>query len=136
MPEPSQTTVVALVFLRKGESLLLVEQGYGQGYWSLPGGVMEPGESLEVTAVREVKEETGLDIHLGRPIGIYSKPADNGLAVTFEGFLLGGELHPEHEIRSAAYFPLDALPENIRPHLRQRVADYLAALPYTIHRTQ
>ena len=102
----------------------------------MPGGVLESGESLEEAAVREVKEETSLDIRLGRPIGFYSKPAENGLAVTFEGFLLGGELHPDHEIRAAAYFPLDALPENIRPHLRQRVADYTAAVPYTIYRNQ
>ena len=65
MTDLSKTIVVALVFICKEESILLVRQNYTKKYWSLPGGVMEAGESLDQTAIREVKEETGLDIRLG-----------------------------------------------------------------------
>jgi 8-oxo-dGTP diphosphatase len=49
--------VVALVFIRQGDSILLVRQNYGQRFWSLPGGAVELGESLEQAAVREVREK-------------------------------------------------------------------------------
>ncbi len=54
--------VGAVVFRRDG--VLLVERGREplKGYWSLPGGVLEVGETLERAVVREVKEETGLDV--------------------------------------------------------------------------
>lgn len=42
------------------------------GYWVLPGGTVEPGESLAQTAIREAKEETGLDIFVRRPFGVYA----------------------------------------------------------------
>ncbi len=41
------------------------------GYWALPGGRMDPGETIEQTIVREVKEETGLDVTIVRKIGEY-----------------------------------------------------------------
>jgi 8-oxo-dGTP pyrophosphatase MutT (NUDIX family) len=56
--------VTALVFIARGDELLLVRQSYGKRYWSLPGGSMEHGESVEQAAVREAKEETGLDVRL------------------------------------------------------------------------
>lgn len=54
---------VGALILRK-DSILLVERGKQplKGYWSLPGGVLELGEHLGAAVVREVKEETGLDV--------------------------------------------------------------------------
>ena len=49
--------VVVLVFIREGDRILLVQQDYGQRYWSLPGGVVEAGETLVEAAAREVWEE-------------------------------------------------------------------------------
>jgi 8-oxo-dGTP diphosphatase len=136
LAELAKSVVVALVFIRKEESILLVKQDYGQQYWSLPGGVMEAGESIEQAAVREVREETGLEIRLGRLVGVYSKPGRGELALTFEGEASGGELRADNEIMEARFFPLAELPENMRPHLRQRVADYEAGLLGTVVRTQ
>ena len=116
--------VTALVFIEQEGKLLLVQQDYGARYWSLPGGVMEAGESVDQTAIREVKEETGLDIQLKRVVALYSKPHENGLAVCFEGEVTGGVLAPDNEISACGYFHPDALPEPVRPHLRQRIEDY------------
>ena len=57
----------ALLFDR--DRILLVERGKEplKGYWSLPGGVLETGETLEQGVVREVREETGLDV---KPLGV------------------------------------------------------------------
>jgi ADP-ribose pyrophosphatase YjhB (NUDIX family) len=116
--------VVVLVFIRQGDHILLVRQNYGRRYWSLPGGVMELGESIDEAAIREVKEETGLDVRLTRIVGLYSKPGEEALAVTFEAEIVGGTLHADHEISECSFFPVDQLPQPIREHLRDRVADF------------
>ena len=60
--------VGALIFNR--DRILLVERGKQplKGYWSLPGGVLEPGETLEQGIVREVREETGLEV---KPLKVF-----------------------------------------------------------------
>jgi len=136
MKELPKIVVAALVFIRKDDSILLAKQSYGQGFWSLPGGVMEAGESIDQTAIREVRDETGLEIHLDKLVGVYSKPGEGALALTFEGSVTGGELRAGNEVSEVRFFPLDSLPENIRDHLRQRVEDYRANSPAPVIRTQ
>lgn len=129
--------VAALVLIRDGESVLLVKQSYDDRYWSLPGGGMEPGESVDQAAIREVREETGLEVRLKRVVGIYSKPRENGLAITFEGEVIGGDLlQVTNETSACRYWPFDRLPEPTRAHLRERVEDFRRDLPQTIVRSQ
>jgi 8-oxo-dGTP diphosphatase len=129
--------VTALVFIAPGDSLLLVRQNYGKRYWSLPGGSVEPGESVDQAAVREVKEETGLDVRLTRLVGVYSKPAQDALAVCFEAEVLGGSLsEATDEIVECCYFPPDDLPEPVREHLRERIADWRRGEPGAVWRSQ
>lgn len=130
------TTVVALTFIQDGPKILLVRQAYGEWYWSLPGGKMEPGESIDEAAVREVREETGLEVRVTRVVGLYSVPVENGLAVTFEAEVIGGTLQPANEIIECRYFPPDQLPEPVRAHLRERVADWRAHLDSVVVRNQ
>jgi ADP-ribose pyrophosphatase YjhB (NUDIX family) len=129
--------VTALVFVARGDSILLVRQRYGERYWSLPGGSMEPGESVDQAAVREVKEETGLDVRLTRLVGVYSKPAEGALAVCFEAQVVGGSVsEATDEVVECRYYPADDLPEPIRAHLRERVADWRQRAPRAVWRRQ
>jgi 8-oxo-dGTP diphosphatase len=58
--------------------LLLIRRGHAphRGLWSLPGGRIEAGESPEQAVVREVREETGLEVRPGRPVGRVQIPGD------------------------------------------------------------
>jgi ADP-ribose pyrophosphatase YjhB (NUDIX family) len=136
MEENAKLTVAVFVFLEQTGELLLVKQSYGQQYWSLPGGVVEAGESIDQAAVREAKEETGLDITVEQVVGLYSKPQDNALAITLTGKIIGGELKPAHEILECHYFPFDQLPTHVRWHFQQRVDDYTQRRDAAIIRTQ
>ena len=60
--------------VRGGEEILLMQRS-DNGHWGLPGGHVEPGESVADAALREVLEETGWRIELGRLVGVYSDPA-------------------------------------------------------------
>lgn len=136
MGDLPRVVVWAGVLIRRDQSVLLVRQGYGERYWSLPGGTMELGESIDQAAIREVQEETGLHVRLKRVVGLYSKPDEGALAVTFEGEAICGTLKADHEVIDCRYFPFDELPGPAREHLRQRVEDFRRELPYTVIATQ
>ena len=136
MDELPRLVVTTIVFIAQGDAILLVKQNYGKGYWSLPGGVVELGESLEEAAIREVKEETGLNIRIQKVVGIYSKPSEGALAVSLVGEVVGGKLEPQHEIAECVFFSFNELPSPVRDHLSQRIADFRERRPQAILRTQ
>lgn len=112
------TYVGGCIFNAQGEVLL--QRRSDNGRWGLPGGAIEPGESIRQAAVREVKEETGLEVDVGRLIGVYTD-ADmvypNGdkahsICIAVEFTVQSGTLHcDENESLELRYFPMDALPE-------------------------
>lgn len=55
----------------------------GLGAWDLPAGFLEPHESMEQAALRETREESGLDVELVRLVGVYASPAGNAVAAVF-----------------------------------------------------
>jgi ADP-ribose pyrophosphatase YjhB (NUDIX family) len=58
----------------RGSALLLMQRS-DNGAWGLPGGYVEIGESVTHAALREVREETGVEIALERLVGVYSEPS-------------------------------------------------------------
>ncbi len=68
-----------------------------QGWWALPGGFVEVGETVEQALVREVKEETGLDVKPMQLIGVFSDPhrdpRGHVVSIAFIVNQVGGELH-------------------------------------------
>jgi 8-oxo-dGTP diphosphatase len=86
MPEPASEPLsgdlrrvpcVGAVVRDDAGRLLLIRRGHepSRGLWSLPGGRVEPGETLEAAVVREVREETGLDVRVGAAVGSVLIPA-------------------------------------------------------------
>ena len=97
--------------------------------WCLPGGAIEPGESFPQAAVREAKEETGLDIEIMRLVGVFSRPLGNDSThnVVFAAKPIGGAIQPQlNEVLEARFFApeeIDSLP--LLADHGQRIADAL-----------
>ena len=106
------------IFNEKGE-VLLQKRGDSRK-WGLPGGAIELGETPQMAAIREVKEETGLDVEVKKLIGIYTDcdlEYPNGdkaqsICIAFELNVIGGHMYcDEKETLELKYFSLDNLPE-------------------------
>ena len=101
------------------------------GYWALPGGRSESGETPEQTVVREVKEETGLNVAVLRKVGEYHEKGVQGgfdydyYPTCFVVNPIGGELKRQDcEISEIKLFSLDCLPELAFEH-SDMIKDYL-----------
>jgi len=88
--------------------------------WGLPGGLLELDESIAECAIREVKEETNLDVELSRFLGVFNNPlmrwreTDEArvIAFAFSAKVVGGSLRVnDSESLELAYFPFDQLPQ-------------------------
>jgi len=109
----------AVVIVNEKNEVLLQKRS-DNGLWGLPGGLLELEETIEEAAIREVKEETNLDINLKRFIGVFVNPfmrwRINDLAkiysFAFLGNVTGGELRVnDSESSEMAYFGYEHLPE-------------------------
>ena len=91
--------------------------------WNLPGGVLEHGEVPWDGVIREVREETGLEVEVSRLAGVYSKPEANDLVFSFLCRRTGGEIEPSDEADRIEFFRADELPPNTIPKQVERIAD-------------
>jgi ADP-ribose pyrophosphatase YjhB (NUDIX family) len=120
---------VTVVVVESGRVLLQLREDTAT--WCLPGGAIEPGESLAQAAVREVREETGLDVVLEGVVGVYSKPRwrrGGGHDVVFRARPVGGDLSlaDPAETVEARFFAPGELPERLWWTHRRMLADALA----------
>lgn len=124
-----QPAASAAIFNASGE-ILLVRLSYDQGQWTLPGGGIESGESPSDAAIREVREETGLDVEISDLYGVYWRRDTELILFAFRCRVTGGSLRPDgDEILEVRYFPTDALPRPITNVTLLRVADATADKP-------
>lgn len=98
--------------------VVLVRRGVEpeRGAWALPSGFAEYDETIEETAIRETREETGLDIELDALLGVYSYSNEivgRGVLVLFRGHVVGGEIRAGDDAMEVRRFAPDELPENI-----------------------
>ena len=124
------TLGVEIAIVEAGKVLLIKRRDFA--VWALPGGGIDAGESAAAAAVREAREETGLEVELLHLVGVYSRPAwcqggDHDLI--FAARPLGGELmRSGDETLDAGFFAPDALPEPLVYWYCQRIADALAGM--------
>lgn len=106
---PTGTNVAVL----KHNQILLIQREDFE-VWNLPGGTIEMGETPAQGAIREVKEETGIDVKLSHLVGIYTFPRWHQPyhAALFVGEPIGGALKPQDgEAIDVRWWDVDALPE-------------------------
>jgi NAD+ diphosphatase len=101
-----------MVLITRGRELLLVRSPHFRpGVYSALAGFVEPGETLEQTVVREVREEVGIEIKNLCYFGSQPWPFPHSLMVAFTAEYAGGELCPDGvEIESAHWYDIDRLP--------------------------
>lgn len=120
--------------------LLLIERGKNPyaGYWAFPGGFVEEGESCETAALRELKEETNVDIHTKiYQIGAFSTPGRDPrgwiVSVAYYTFVNRHDLKPSagDDAREFRWFPIHDIPKLAFDHreILDKALDLLGLLP-------
>jgi ADP-ribose pyrophosphatase YjhB (NUDIX family) len=137
-PHEVRLSVSAVVWRSAGRDALLLMQRRDNAHWGLPGGYVEPGESIVTAAAREVLEETGVRIEVGRLVGVYSDPGTQvieypdgrriqAVNLCFEATPVGaGAATTPDEVLATGYFAVDALPDPLVPIHRVRIGDAVA----------
>ncbi|WP_433221956.1 NUDIX domain-containing protein [Dactylosporangium sp. CS-047395] len=119
-PEATRIVPGAQVLVTDDDGRVLLQRRADSGNWSAPGGTMDVGETLAQTAVREVREETGLDVEITGLLGIYTDPGHviaysdgevrQEFVVAFTGRVTGGELQISDESTELRWVLLDEAP--------------------------
>ncbi|MDW7981334.1 MAG: NUDIX domain-containing protein [Thermomicrobium sp.] len=116
---------VAVIVHREGQ-IVLQQRAIdpGSGRWSFPSGFVERGEPVEEAAVREVLEETGLEVEINRLVGLYSQRGHAVVLAVYDARVIAGALRVSDESSAVAWFPLDSLPPLAFPHDRKILEDW------------
>ncbi len=119
LPPKHIVSAAAIVQNERGEILLI--KGPRRG-WEMPGGQVEEGESLKAAAIRETKEETGIDISALQFCGIFQNVESSICNALFRAEPIGGELTTSEESLEVGFFPLDEAMELVTwKNFRQRI---------------
>jgi ADP-ribose pyrophosphatase YjhB (NUDIX family) len=130
-PANSLVVAVTAVVLDDIDRVLMIQRT-DNGLWAIPGGAQEVGETSTEAAVREIREETGLDVEVTGLIGIYSDPRhviayDDGeirqeFSICFRAHPIGGQLTPSSESRQVHWVEPESLADlTVHPSVRLRI---------------
>jgi len=144
-PQARELLPAAFAVVRSRSGRVLLVRRADDGYWELPGGRVEVGESASAAVVREVAEEAGVPIDVTGLAGVYSDPGHvlayphgrgtyQQIAICFHAFSAAGHTQPDHdETTDAGWFdPEQTARLAIHPAMRRRLTDALAE-PYQAH---
>lgn len=109
--------------------LVLVRRAIAPGYgkWVFPGGYVDRGEQVHAAAIREAREECGLEIALGRLVNVYSYPGRTPIVLVYSARALGGTLSTDDECLEVRVFdPTDIPWDNLAfRSTREALRDYM-----------
>lgn len=115
MAGPETPKLMVDVVIPSGDGVVLIRRGSDpfEGMWALPGGFVEPGETVEEAAAREAAEETGLAVEPARLVGVYSDPArdprGHNVSVAFLARVIGGDLTAASDAAEVSVLDPDAV---------------------------
>lgn len=135
-PKANSLVPAASAIVINGDGKILLHRRSDNDLWGLPGGAMEIGESIGETVIREVEEETGLDVVPDYISGIYTNPhhviafsdgeVRQEFSVCFACRIVGGELQVSEESFEIAFFAPEEIERlNMHPANRLRIQHYL-----------
>jgi 8-oxo-dGTP diphosphatase len=109
-----------------------IEPGYG--LWVFPGGYVDRGEEVTVAAMREAREEAGLQVRLDGLINIYSYPGRPIVVVVYKASIVGGDLQIDDESLEARLFSRAEIPWNDLAFrsTREALEDYFSGIGHPI----
>ena len=127
---------VGTIIRAPSDRLVLVRRAIAPGYgkWVFPGGYVDRGEPLTSAAIREAREECGLDVRLDGLVNIYSYPGRVPVIIVYAATAIGGALAIDDECLETAEFDAGAIPGD---HLafrstRDGLRDYLSGLLHPV----
>ncbi|MFG3705553.1 NUDIX hydrolase [Micromonospora sp. NPDC047670] len=131
-PKPNSIVVAVTVFVQDDQGRVLLIQRTDNGLWALPGGAQDFGEYITETAVRETREESGVDIEVVGVVGIYTNPKHvveysdgevrQQFSICFRGRYVGGEPATSDESSAVQWVARDDLERlSMHPSMRLRV---------------
>jgi ADP-ribose pyrophosphatase YjhB (NUDIX family) len=115
------------LIIKFNEDIILIKRKNPPEGWALPGGFVDYGESLETAAVREAKEETGLDVELLRQFHAYSDPKrdprHHTITIVFIAKAIGKAIAGD-DAKEIGLFNKDTLPDQLAFDHRDIINDY------------
>ena len=127
--------IVGMIPERRGRVLLMrraIEPRYGA--WTFPGGFMEIDETVEECALRETREEVGVEVRVGGLVGVYSRPGPAGpgiVSIVYRGRVTAGAVAIGREALEARWFGPEDIPwdELAYETTRWALRDWLESRP-------
>lgn len=117
---PKHIISAATIILNDQKEILLIK-GPRRG-WEMPGGQVEEGESLKEAAIREAKEETGIDIEILKFCGVFQNVSGSICNTMFLAKPVGGKLTTSSESLEVNFFPIQEALEMVTwKNFRQRI---------------
>ncbi len=127
---PKHVIAAAAYITNDQGQVLLVQTNHRQDTWELPGGQVEEGETLEEAVVREVEEESGIEIRVRGVSGVYQNTESGVVIVVFAGEMTGGRLRTSDETQDVKFVePSLQVFERLitRPQFLDRILDRYCA---------